>query len=812
MEFYFINKKLSQMKSTFLRRLESCFCALLVLGATSAFGQYCPQYTTTPTVNEFDWRTETFTAWIVDRTSGAPLEVTIPSPFYSNTAGILEQTANTWMLTEEGSNESDQPDFLPEDGWEVVSAALGSPDQPAPVPLLVLYNRYTGLLRVMMYVTHLGNGGDTYSAIKYAIEYSETAPFVDAALEGNVLPSKPMEAYSDREVRIIVPNEIVTRAPSPWTGFWIMSQALTNYDPCSCQYASKLRFAPKLHAEAELVLQLTGNGQVVQVFSSANSAGSQNAFLASVGSANDALGNLTKGAKFFKDVSALVDHYNAVSNNNTGGGNRNTPGGSGNNTTPNTTGNNGNSGSSNNAPPDLIPDWLAGALPWFGEIVHFIDLFAGGGAATPRPMEFNTFMSFTGAGGITISGPLENLAIPSPGDEPDAPQLIYNNPLGVIGLVDRIRLYYQDLSFDDEQGATTHLYFQQQRPVRVALNPASGLSIVEMRAYYRFKSKEPLNVLPPAGGTFVANLIRINDSLWRTPMLPLSCLPAYPIHAWNYREGEVLSEQKLPEVTFHLVARLRRNDYQPGMKDVFYSRMWEVEYVSESPTTPADAALALVPEEVFVPTLDDYLAQEPVAWNGVIITEPTSITPQNAQTIKSLGPGQVWVPVKHDPGNGGAPWVSLEPLGPSLEPGQTLPGGTRIRSLPACAQPVVPIGAAELADLCTDPDFYFPQNLGSAAWSGGRPDAAFKGPFRAFPNPASDRTTVFFRLLERQHVWLELQGVDGRRWAPLLDGVEMDAGEHFVELEVSDLARGTYVLRLKLEKVPEPWVIRLVKM
>lgn len=782
------------MKNTYLRQAVKCFLILVMLlglGPTSVFGQYCPQYTTSPTVNQFDWRAKTFTAWIVDRTSGTPLEVSIPSPFYSHNAGILEQNTNTWMLSEEGSTASDQPDFLPEDGWEVVSAFFGSAEQPAPMPLLVMYNRYTGLLRVMMYVTHLGNGGDTYSAIKYAIEYSPTASFVDASLEGNVLPSRPVETYSDREVQIIVPNQIVTQAPSPWTGFWIVSQALTNYDPCSCQYFSRLRFAPKLHAEAELVLQLTGNGQVVRVFSSGNSTTPQIPFLAAVGGTNDALNNLTKGSKFFKDVSALVDHYNTLANNNN---------------------NNGNSGSSNTPPPNLIPEWLANALPWFGEIVPLIDLFAGGGAAAPRPMEFNTAMSFADAGGITVTGPLEFMGIPSPGDQPDAPQLIYNNPLGVIGVVDRIRLYHDDQSYNDEQGATTHLYFQQQRPVRIALNPAAGLSIVEMRGYYRFKSKEPLDVLPPTSGTYIANLIRINDTLWRTPMLPLSCLPAYPIHAWNYKDGVLLTEQKLPEVTFHLVARLRRNDYQPGMKDVFYSRMWEVEYVTESPRTPAEATLALVPEEVFVSTLDDYLAQEPVAWNGVVITDPLTVTSQNLETIKSLGLGQVWVPVTHDPGNGGEPWVSLEPLGPSLEPGQTLPGGTRIRSLPPCAQPVTPIGAAELADLCTDHDFYYPQNLGSATQRSKGVPLDFKGSFRAFPNPASDQTTVFFRLLERQHVWLELQGVDGRRWAPLLDGVEMDEGEHFVELQFSDLPRGTYMLRLKLEKVPEPWVIRLIKM
>ncbi len=776
-----------------LRRLLPC----LLLWPLAASAQYCPQYTTTPTVQQFDWRAETFTAWIVDRQTGLPLEVTIPSPFYYTT-GLLNQTANTWMLTAEASDESDQPDFLPEDGWEVVVAGFGTPEQPVPVPLLVLYNRYTGLLRVMMYVTHLGNGGDTYSAIKYTLEYEDSAPFVDAVLEGNVLPSHPVESYHDREVQVVVPNQIVTQAPSPWSGFWILTQALTNYDPCGCQYLSRLEFAPDLHAEAELVLELTGNGQVMQVFSSGNNgATAQNGFLAAVGKTGDVLSNLSKGAKFFKDITALVSHYNSIFPNDTT---------SGNNTGTNSNGNASNSSS------NLIPEWLPSALPWFGEIVHLLDLFVGGGATVPKPMEFNTSMYFSGEGGITISGPLENLGIPSPGDQADASQLIYNNPLGVIGVVDRIRLYYNDLSYDDEQGATTHLYFQQQRPVRIALNPASGLSIVEMRGYYRFKSKQPMDVLPPASGSYVANLIRINDTLWRTPMLPLSCLPAYPIHAWNYKDGEVLSDQALPEVTFHLVARLRRNDYQPGMKDVFYSRMWKVEYVSEPPATPADPALALVPEEIFVPTLDDYLSQQPVAWNYVIIKDPVLVTQQNVQTIKSLGLGQVLVPVTHDPGNGGAPWVSLEPLGPAIEPGLTLPGGTRIRNMPSCAQPVVPIGGAELADLCSDPDFYFPQNLSSAAQSGEGVRFDFKGAFRAFPNPASEQTTVFFRLLERQRVWLELQGVDGRRWEPLLDGVEMDEGEHFIGLQLADLARGTYVLHLKLEKVPEPWVIRLIKM
>lgn len=67
---------------------------------------------------------------------------------------------------------------------------------------------------------------------------------------------------------------------------------------------------------------------------------------------------------------------------------------------------------------------------------------------------------------------------------------------------------------------------------------------------------------------------------------------------------------------------------------------------------------------------------------------------------------------------------------------------------------------------------------------------------QSYPNPASRRTTVSFSTDARETVVLEVFDALGRQVSQPLDG-ELPAGQHTVVLDVSGLASGVYVYRLR---------------
>jgi uncharacterized protein (DUF1501 family) len=65
-----------------------------------------------------------------------------------------------------------------------------------------------------------------------------------------------------------------------------------------------------------------------------------------------------------------------------------------------------------------------------------------------------------------------------------------------------------------------------------------------------------------------------------------------------------------------------------------------------------------------------------------------------------------------------------------------------------------------------------------------------------FPNPAKDKTTINFKVNSSYHVNIDLFNNSGKKIRAMVDGV-YNPGEHMVEVDVADLAAGTYVYQMR---------------
>jgi hypothetical protein len=113
----------------------------------------------------WDWRAEEFTVYLPSGQGGVPN--TLVSPFFDQNGNV-----NTFYLSN-----AIEKDFEPEDGWELLYRKFGSMQQGVTTPYFMLYNRYTGTIRV--FVNIINSGGFPYNAggIQLTMERPQASGF-----------------------------------------------------------------------------------------------------------------------------------------------------------------------------------------------------------------------------------------------------------------------------------------------------------------------------------------------------------------------------------------------------------------------------------------------------------------------------------------------------------------------------------------------------------------------------------------------------------------------------------------------------------
>jgi len=203
--------------------------------------------------NNFDWRTYgDFNAYhpLGGYWDGTGLPLGMPNPFFTNKSHLSH--INNFPSVPSNQSEDDVLDFHPEDGWELLHRHLGYElDETStiqlnlnnrPNPYFILYNRYTGVLRVIASLDQIGANQTVETRLEFLEGLSE--------LDNDTLRHTGNFAHYDNTTQSLDEKSASTLARGSLypelKGWWVADFTMA-YDPCVCDNQSKLSVNFQLH-------------------------------------------------------------------------------------------------------------------------------------------------------------------------------------------------------------------------------------------------------------------------------------------------------------------------------------------------------------------------------------------------------------------------------------------------------------------------------------------------------------------------------------------------------------------------------------
>ncbi|MBY0477901.1 MAG: hypothetical protein K2Q24_09675 [Chitinophagaceae bacterium] len=183
----------------------------------------------------FDWQLSTWKQKPFLNQGNCSREDTMTSPFY--------RTDNTEELRE-------SKDMIWDDGWELILRKVGLTEQNTNTPdtdpdiTVILYNKYTGILRVLLKTCR----GADYNAARISIRFASTSIMKTDLLEfgrGNI-------SSIDKKF-----TPLSYAAGYPYrnnNSKWFYADFPMMFDPCTCLYKSKLNIISDLISTSQISL------------------------------------------------------------------------------------------------------------------------------------------------------------------------------------------------------------------------------------------------------------------------------------------------------------------------------------------------------------------------------------------------------------------------------------------------------------------------------------------------------------------------------------------------------------------------------
>ncbi len=387
----------------------------------------------------------------------------IESPFYKidNLEGLRESKDMQW-----------------EDGWELLRRGFGLNDlnvyttDPVPNAYLVLYNKYTGIMRVLLKVCR----GADYNAAKITLTFNSLSQVKTDLLEIS------RGAVSALDKRFFATGFAAGSKYLNDNTKWFYADFPMMYDPCTCNYKSKLNILSELVSTSQISLE---GGITGDIYSKNVGGKAQIQKDGSFGWKDFADIVNGKASTAYSSINGFVTSTQAFAN---------------------TLGANASQTASINLFGNALKDnkFLKiglNAFPWLKSAVGLLDIFIGGGKTTVGsqevkllPLSVNLTMKLDGT--MTTVNPYHNIIFTNPGSkdaqlDPDV-YPYYNEVMGVFNLIKTPSIFIGKENTNIVCCDIRRCYqgkFNTKTTLRLSLNsliyslnPAADLTIQNMKA------------------------------------------------------------------------------------------------------------------------------------------------------------------------------------------------------------------------------------------------------------------------------------------------------------------------------------------
>lgn len=675
---------------------------------------------------------------------------------------------------------------MPQDGWELIKYDMGFNENGTPktTPVgyvhLVLYNKFTGVLRVLV----AGDRPHPFNGAKIEIKYASGT--ISSALSN----SSKLFALDKFEAS---PSIASVSEYNNNNGRWFYGDFQIGYDPCTCIYESSMVIQIRLINESKIDLSGSIFGSLTPKLTDiTNGAGTVDEDKYSF-SPKDLLDYAKKAQKSYKEVSKFVSEQEKAA-----GIQPNTP----------LTGEQTKKKGDLNFFQEALKksSFLKAGLkaaPYVAGAVELVNFFVGGGKKTASPQEvkitpmaLNASINLKGTlqasylyGDITFYTPgSKDSQIKNPVDYP-----YYNEVLGVFNLIETPKMAVRTIINHSEEGTYgTETYFKGDHEESVlqllkssngtdlsfVLNPASGfisdnieiLGNIEFGYDYEYSSGIPnspyfekileTGYLPLSSLTSVKTTFGYSseESFYGSFYSQLGCITDLPAHA-----------------RLRLLINLQRVDADVNTQNVLFLMTYPIEMINNNSYNFTGTEYCSIEQNIILENTS--INQSLSAWNTITIGPNVTFPPNPNITIKA---GQ----------------------GVHVLPGVTIPPGVTIKTDYPISCPITLSQATSstISNFCNLP--VYSQAPGRALRSGRQEgpevkseDESDKLLLEVYPNPAHEHITFQYTVEIESMVSLNILDVSGRIIATPVNEFQ-SAGVHEVNYDISNLKAGVYIYTL----------------
>lgn len=411
---------------------------------------------------------------------------------------------------------------LPGDGWELIKRNLGYLDSGAPAanlvnPYVVLYNKHSGMLRVFVAT---GMRVQDYQFVEIKLLFNTNGAQKKAGtlnrLEGIGVPL-------DRTVPGPNSGEFaaVTRFLNQDTK-WFMADFPMEYDPCACQFDSKLKIEVNLISQANIQITGVTTGTLL----------TNNASTGATSTSSDFDGAINLFKKVNGVLSASQKTYNTIGSYSTNVRNSLTALGARSSVQDANDKKTAFTQFANSLASNSFLKGGLNAVPYIGAAVSIMDSFFGGGkdggsqAVSLQPMSIEMTTKMTGT--LSATALYEAITFNNPGTRiitiPEE-YPYYNEALGVLSVLRTPVVEVKSTGYQDADGRNRRLYqYRVPNPIQYVINPASGLEVQDFQVALLQGGRNYPAILPGAATAWYYEGMSGTTHVMRTDYRDANCL------------------------------------------------------------------------------------------------------------------------------------------------------------------------------------------------------------------------------------------------------------------------------------------------